>query len=340
MNNGQKTAFLDKYTLYIFFGLYTLLLCFRGQSVGVDVDSYVYNYFYFFRQSSWNTILHTVDTETAFPLLIHAVGLVSSNPQIFIAVVALLSVLPIMYLYGRESKNALLTCACFAILPLFEIFFSGLRQGLALAFAVPAYYCAKHKKIYLFLLTVLIARFFHASAIIMLLIYPVYHFKITRKWLWVIIPATVLLYIYNSIVFNFLLFSIGGKYAEANAYGVYGFGETNQYGLLVLFVLFSAYSFLMLDEKKADSNTLGARNLLLLATALQCFAPLHFVVSRMNFYFMLFIPTTITLIPYQCKSRYRQLARLLSWMMTCYFIFYFFFKKGDSLHIFDYEFFL
>ena len=121
-------------------------------------------------------------------------------------------------------------------------------------------------------------------------------------------------------------------------YMIYGYNATGQYGLLVLFVLISVYCFVIMDESKADENDIGFRNILLLATALQLFAPLHVLASRMNYYFILFIPIALTHANYKCKPAFWQITKLASFIMITYFVFYFFFMKGDSLRIMNYQF--
>ncbi len=328
---------VESRTIGTFFVIYIALLCLRDSTVGVDVRGYINNYFYQFKALSWQQIVEYKGDELVFSALTKVIGAIFSSPQIYLSIIAIASVGPVMYLYKREVKGALLCCSFFLISLVFEIFFSGLRQAVAVGLTVPAFYFAKDKKIFKFILVVLFAMTFHLSAAIMFLIYPIYHAKITRKWLWFVLPIMAIIYRFNSEIFNFLLLFSGEKYYTK--YGVWGLGTTNQYGLLVLFVLIAVYCFVVLDEEQADADDIGFRNLLLLATLIQFFAPLHFIVSRMNYYFILFIPIALTRANYKCKPQFWQLTKIASAVMTVYFIVYFFFMKGDTLHIMDYKFF-
>lgn len=328
---------VERKTIGVFFVIYIALLCLRDSSVGVDVKQYVNNYFYAFKYYSWQQIIDYKSDELVFSALTVILGAIFSSPQIYLAIIAIASVAPIMYLYKREVKGALLCCSFFMISLVFEIFFSGLRQGVAIGLLVPAFYFAKNKKLVPFILVVVFAMTFHLSAAIMLLIYPIYHAKITVKWLWFVVPIMALIYRFNDRIFSFLLLFSGEKYYTK--YAVWGSGTTNQYGLLVLFVLIAIYCFVILDEEQADEVDIGCRNLLLLATLIQFFAPLNFIVSRMNYYFILFIPIALTRANAKCKPAFRQVARIASAVMTVFFVFYFFYMKGDTLHIMDYKFF-
>lgn len=324
-----------KYMITTFFVGYLFLLCFRETSVGIDTVNYLNRYFLPFQSMAWREVLQYRADELGFSILTKLIATISSNTQFYIIIIALVSVIPVMILYRNESREAALCCSFFLISLLFEIFFSGLRQGIALGLTVPAYYFTKQKKIIPFLLIVALAVTFHVSAVMIVFIYPIYHAKITGKWLWVVIPVMAVIYYYNRIIFTALFEAFGGKYFEKYSTLL---GTTNQYGLLTLFVLLAAYTVFMMDENLADEDDIGLRNILLLATAIQFFAPLHNIASRMNYYYILFIPIAVTRANQKCKHLFWQITKVASWVMTAYFIFYFFFNKGDQLHIMEYSF--
>ena len=323
-----------RYMITTFFVVYMFLLCFRATSVGIDTTKYIYRYFRPVRTMSWREILQYGADELGFMVFVKLVAVIN-NAQVFIMATALVSVIPVMILYRNESKEAAVCCAFFMISLLFEIFFSGLRQGMAVGLTVPAYYYTKQKRLIPFLLITLLAFSIHSSALMILLIYPIYHARITKKWLWAVIPAMAMVYRFNRVIFSAFFSAFGGKYFEKYSTLTH---STNQYGLLVLFVLLSAYCILVMDESKADKDDIGLRNILLLATCMQFFAPLHSIASRMNYYFILFIPIAVTRANSKCKYLFWQVAKVASWVMTAYFIYYFFFHKGDTLHIMKYAF--
>ena len=325
----------SKTIITVFFVSLMVLLCLRSPRVGIDTVNYIEKYFVPFHYRSWADVVKNSGGEVGFSLLVKLIASVSSNAQFFMAVVALLTTIPIMILYRNESKEAAVCCSFFMISLLFEFLFSGMRQGLALGLAVPAYYYTKKQKIIPFLLIVALAASFHMSALIMLAIYPVYHARITVKWLWAVVPAMALIYRFNRPIFQLLFQALGGKYFEKYS-SLYG--TTRQVGLLALFILLSVYCYVMLDEKKAEADDIGLRNLLLMATAIQFFAPLHSIVSRMNYYFILFIPLAVTRSSFKCRHMFWQIARLASLVMSLFFLFYFFFLKGDTLRIMNYSF--
>lgn len=324
-----------RYMITTFFVVYMILLGFRATSVGNDTVNYIYRYFEPFHNMSFGEVIRSRTDEIGFSLFVKMIALITNNAQIFLIITALISAIPIMILYRNESREAAVCCSFFMISLLFEILFSGLRQGIALGLTVPAYYFTKQKKILPFILIVALAFTFHVSAVMILFIYPVYHAKITGKWLWFVIPIMALIYYYNRPIFTVLFQAFGGKYFEK--YSTL-YGTTNQFGLMTLFILLSVYCYAVMDDKLADEDDIGLRNILLLATAIQFFAPLHNIVSRLNYYYILFIPLAVTRANEKCKHMIWQITKLASLVMTAYFIYYFFFSKGDTLHIMDYSF--
>ena len=224
----------------------------------------------------------------------------------------------------------------FLISLLFGLFFSGMRQGIAIGLAVPAYYLSKKKRIIPFILIVLLTFCFHRTGLLIGLIYPIYHAKITKKWLWFVVPAMIAVYVYKDLVFSALITLI-----EEDKYVVYNIltGTSGQGALMILFILLAIYSYIILDEEMAGEEEIGLRNILLLATFLHLFTPLNPVFGRINFYFILFIPVAITRINNKCKQQYLQVSRIATVIMPLVFITYFLFFKTDSLGISNYKFF-
>ena len=90
-----------------------------------------------------------------------------------------------------------------------------------------------------------------------------------------------------------------------------------------------------------DKETYGLRNLLILALALQMFAPLHSLAMRMNYYYIIFIPLLIPKIV-ECRSeRWNQVAKAGRNVMLIFFLIYFYIGaySGGGLNVFPYHFF-
>ncbi len=79
-----------------------------------------------------------------------------------------------------------------------------------------------------------------------------------------------------------------------------------------------------------DDELFGLRNFLLLAVVLQCFAPIHPLAMRLNYYYILFIPMTMARLIDIPKSSMKRIAKLASVMIALYFTYDFLSKTYQS----------
>ena len=183
----------------------------------------------------------------------------------------------------------------------------------------------------LFVFVVLLAMQFHTSAFVLFALYPLYHLRITKRWLWFVIPGILGIYFFRNPIFNFLMGFLWKEY-ETTA-------ETGAFMIFLLLVIFACYSYFMVDDKALDQDTLGLRNILLLSVVIQIFAMLHPLSMRMNYYFLVFIPILIPKIATQCKKEFNIVAKISVAVMICYFFYYFtnnMIIDNDDLNIFPY----
>ena len=331
IRHGIKTT-REQSSITLFFLVLFLLLALRASSVGRDLT----NYQYMFRRFSKIPFDQTfsIHTETGYVLLNKLVALFGGDFQCFLAVLAVISVIPIAIVYRKEVEISYLTIALFLSSSNFIFLFSGLRQSIAIATGMISYIFVKEKRPLYFILTVLAAFLFHRSAIALLLLYPVYHMSLTRKKLLFIIPILVLLFIFNKQIFSALLFIFSDIYSGATS-------ATGAYLTLFLYILFAVFSYVVPDEKKLDDNTVGLRNILLLCIVLQMFAMWHSLAMRVKYYFIIFIPLLIPKIINRASSRCKGIAVAAKYIMVFFFMLYFFINapKSNSLDTFPYHFF-
>lgn len=322
----------DRVVVVAFFVVYILCVCFRDISVGVDTKNYA-RYFDTGLVLGWDLAYYYGGSEAGFALLSDAVALFGGH-ELFFIVTGLISVTPIAVLYYRESENALLCCTFFLISLLFEFFFSGVRQGLAIGIGIIAFFYVQKKRPLLFLLFVTIAAFMHSSAIVMLVIYPLYHARISQQWIPFVVVAMVAINLTKDWLFSSVLLPMfGGDYLEGYSYLT---GESGQGSLATLFMILAFYACIVLDPKQSDPKTLGFRNLLLLAAAIHLFTPLHPVVCRVNYYFIPYIPIALSRVNSRVKPALVPVAQVANFGLPAFFAVYFLFAKSDSLLIAPY----
>ncbi len=324
------------YTILLFFIIYFLLLALRRSDIGVDLGGYIRN-FRLFRTYTWNEMFQSVRWEKGFSAFTKLIGMFTASPQIYVAIVAAVSVVPVARLYFRESEDDITVMALFMIFPVFIMNFSGLRQAMAIAFAPAVYNAACNRKLLRAILLALIATTFHTSGIVLLLLYPVCRIKLQSHHLFIILPLVAFLYVFSIPVYYLLLPLLGEDYASRYT----ALTQTNSTAILFMLLLFTLYAFLLPDTEKMDDTTEILRNILVLALFIQVFASISPTAMRINYYFVVFVPLLVTKITARITRVNPQYMQLIQLGMAAFFLFYHITKihRVDSLNIYPYAFF-
>ena len=180
----------------------------------------------------------------------------------------------------------------------------------------------------------------------------------------IITAVLAMIFFFRAELLSVALEFLPGRYKDL--YGELTF--TNDYGMLLLFVAFTAYSFFIPDEKRLLSTKdeqgkllcamrgfsrelegtdgsveeiSGLRNFLFLMMLVQMFASVSTVAMRFNYYYMVFLPVLLPKVANACgkKKFKRDLASLSRVVMVVVFVMYFFvnaFFGADVLQVFPY----
>lgn len=322
------------FSMKLFWALLLTLLILRHETIGIDLITYKRIYS-FIANNSWAAALGR-SPEVAYSFINKVLSLFTENFRWSLAISAVLGTFFVARAYVKYSKDAALTIALFSIMSNFILLFSGLRQCIAISLGFLAFEFTRKKKLIPFLIVVFVAIFFHTSAFMIAFMYPLYHIRMKKKWIIFIVPMLGMLLVFNQQVFSFLAFIL-------NMFSDYDtqIKLTGSYVMLILFVLFAVFAYLIPDESKLDSDTLGMRNFMLFSVALQMFAPLHNLAMRMNYYYIIFIPLLIPRIIESRNQQWRQVAVVARYVMIVFFVIYFFVTAPDdnALHTFPYHFF-
>lgn len=324
----------QKWVIGSFFIISLLMLALRGLACGSDTRNYLY-YYNVDLPLSFGAILQKYNIEVVFHLLTKAITVISKDFQFYLAVIAVICIVPLWKLYKEESELPYLSIILFLTVAPFSIYFSGLRQALAITATPIAYYFCKKKKLIPYIITCAFAITFHQSAIMLFLMYPIYRAKITRNWLYFVIPIMALTLVFNSRIYTMIAPLMGERYFER--YGTTS--STGAYSVILLLLVLAIFSIVVPDDDQMDDNTIGLRNLLFLSVCLQCFAPVNTIAMRMNYYYLIFVPLTISKVVTRSKPQYRQIAYLATIGMCTVFLLYFIYqmyKSADIMQLYPY----
>lgn len=302
----------------VFFLLYFLLLSLRHETLGKDLPNYK-NYFLYYTSVDFSVAIQGKQ-DILYWILNWIVGRFTHNYQIFLTVIAAITVLPIARIYSEDKQYGFLKIVLFMNMSVFIMLFSGLRQSIAIAFGMIAYEFVRKKKPFLFLLFALITLGFHHTGFMVLLYYPLYYLRLNKNQLWFVIPTVALVFVFNRQLFGWaanLMSSIMGERYDVEV------EETGAYLMIILFVLFAIAAFFFPDDEKMDDEAVGLRNFLLMAVLLQCFAPLHTLSMRLNYYFIIFVPIIVPKIFKHTKDNIKDVAKITKGIIVGFFVAYY-----------------
>lgn len=314
---------LSKIPLSLFFVILTLLVMLRHQYVGNDTISYIH-FFEHIARSSANQFRRD-SLESGYWLFNWVVSRLSKNPHFFIAISGLAVSAMLYPTYRRLCEDAPLTIVLFCTMSTFLMMFSGIRQMLAIGMGMIAYSFVRRKKPVAFLLAVAVAMSIHTSAFMLLIMYPLYHVRLNKKWAFFMTPLLLLAFVFNRQIFHVL-----GTFLQS--YTDYDVVETSTgaYTMLLVFLAFTVFSFVIPDETLLDDETVGLRNFLLFSMVIQMFAPLNYLAMRMNYYYIIFIPLLLPRIIRLSSFKYRGVAAAARNIMVVFFFVYFFLRANSS----------
>ena len=309
-HNNDKLLRACVYAIFVI-----LILALRHPSMGIDLgytSSYGYLRSYEILSSmSFAEIFNLPQFfhyEKGYIWLNWLLGCISDNYQILLIASALLSIIPVAYLFYKESVSLEISYIIYLSLQSFMICFSGLRQGISVGICMIAFlFVQKHcpKK---FLATVLLAASFHTSALLFLIAYPLYYFKIKKEFRWITVLILLISFVLKGPLFVFL-----SKLFRDNA-------AIEDTGAITFFIVFSAvYIFCFLFAEDNEKNN-GLLNLIFIACFCLAFTGVYSLAMRAGYSFMNMLPLILPRAINGIENKYLKLAFQIV-MVTSFVIF-------------------
>ncbi|OXM85228.1 EpsG family protein [Paenibacillus rigui] len=281
-------------------------------------DTYFYMYSY--AQNNYNLESLVGQKDIGFNVFQMLLQTISSDPQILVFVVALLTNVLVFITYYKYSKLFELSLYVYITSGMFLMSMNGIRQFLAaaIAFAATKYIFNGNWKKYM--LVVLLAAQFHQSALILI---PIYFIVRRKAWSW---TTSILLVMSIMIVIGFnqfssALFSVleNSQYSD---YKNFSEGGTNILRVAVwgVPVIFAFLGRNKLRELFPQSDYVV--NMALIAFVFMIISTQNWIFARFTFYFGLYSPLLMSWIVQLFVSRERKIIYYL--ILICYFIYYFY----------------
>lgn len=225
----------------------TIFAAIRSSVVGTDSNNYV-RIFNNSKDGTESYFSTTTSIEKGYLLLQKIALNISNDYWSLFFIIALVCVFTSYYTVNKLSDNVKVSVFIYISLGTYFFLFNGARQALAASICGIAIYYLINKKIVGYFVIVLLASFFHSSALIMLPFYYLLRFRFkTRNLILFVMGSFIALYYFTSILslFDESTFERYSVYENRNSTGGY---------LLTLFFVIMTFIFIFFRRKIVKSK--------------------------------------------------------------------------------------
>ncbi len=155
-----------------------ILIAFRDELIGADT----YGYLREFRDmidKPWSMIFYQTREEHGFRIFVKLVTYVTKSPLVYQVICTIIYVVGFVSFLYHLDFDAAWPLFFFATTGVYMFMFTGTRQCIAMSICLFAYQFIKRKKLIRFLICIVLAFFFHRSAIIFLAAYFIFRRKLS-----------------------------------------------------------------------------------------------------------------------------------------------------------------
>lgn len=224
-----------------------IFLGFRGINVGIDTAMYSRLYGYAKESISFSSFCnswHHKEIEFGFSALEFLVSRYFDF-NIFLTIVAIITLIPIMKIIYKYSNNYWESIFFMVAFGYYSFFMSGIRQGIAIGLCFIAYEYALRRKLFKFILWMIIAIFFHKSAVVFLPVYWLVEIRVTSKIKLLYVVMLICSFMFSRQIFNVLNMFSRQTYSVVEGSGGYR---------LYIFMLFTLLLGIIYKENFIKGN--------------------------------------------------------------------------------------
>lgn len=270
---------------------------------------------------TYNEIIDNVDRDPFYHIFsLFLSKLLGPNFHYVLLVFATIYVSAFDRLISKESPNLLISFIVLFGMNFFNFSMHGVRQGIAIAFVILAYFPLRDRKLLQFLLLVFMATCFHKSAAIFVIAYPFCRLGLNKKTIFLYIGLIGILLISGNDLIRQFAMEVSVYDERFAGYAVtekaLSYAGLVQFTLFFLLILGNLKSFQAQDR---DSSILIT--LLILAMIFQTFAIFIAEMFRVAMYFSIFL---VILVPRLLKTYPPKAKTILTVVLCSLLLFYFY----------------
>ncbi len=297
--NGRRRFFVLSALLVILFqGL-------RSFSVGIDLRNYIPGYIYIGKYVPLGLTEEYANFESGYVLLNKLIYMLGFDERWFLIIITIITQIPIFYTMYKYSDNPLLSVFVYFSFGEFLVTFSALRQAIAMAICFYAYKFIKEKHPIKFIIAVFFAVCFHKSAIICLILYPLYHIRIQKSAMPLILGMLIAMFLFSDKILGIAVKLYYGKAFVQEDTGAY-----------TMFAMFTLLYIIANHLRIKDTDYEGLLNILMMIAFIYSMAHVHNTITRISFplslYLTIFVPKVVDRVKERFSHRHDRLLNVAS----------------------------
>ncbi len=312
-----------QYFYYAVFLLFFIMAGMRGITVGGDLKRYLPEY-YEVINAPFGLLTYYGHHEIGYLIYIKILSLISPTDRSYLIGTSFASLIGPIYMFFKYSKKASVSVLVYYAMGYYTNTYNNVRQSIALSiiFIVLPFLINRDFKKYM--IGVLVATSFHYSALVMLVVYPLYTQNISAKRLYIYAFSMLL----GVVTFGYTLLGYVSEFiakldpdefneeAEGGGYGLFFF-------YLLIFVAISAFYVTKRRIMTGDQQKMMSMLVLfqIFAMAIQLTAPIFHSMVRATFYF--FIPVATLAVPLVYSMTRSQLLKTAFYSLVFAFAIYY-----------------
>ena len=329
INKSQKKVFivLTCLELIFFAGL-------RSTNIGADTAIYLkaLNYYKSLPHDKILNakLIYPFDFEIGYFILTKICAFFSFSNAKFLFLIACLIYIPVFKFIYDYSENPFMSTMTYLAFGFFGYSLGIFRQMIAISICLMGFKYVLERKLYYYIIFILLAMTFHTTAIIMLPMYWLNKINLENKFYQILfVEAT--LFIFARKIVNVFIF-LAPKYTGyvGGMYDIHGGSYTMLFILNILFVL--SYRCYMIDKTKFDEMSIKA---LVVAMYLQVVSYSMQIFGRIVPYYSIYM---VLVIPCLIRAIFKKNVLVSRILLIILFLFIFYILTQGNANLNPYEF--
>ena len=233
--------------LFLFAIIMILMIGLRSRYVGSGDTNFYYNNWILMSRvefSQLNYTLESIDLEKGYLISVWILSHIFEDPQMLLVLSAAFFAITLCSFVEKNCDDVVLALLVFNCLGLFNFMIQGLRQSIAMCICLFALEKCKKNQIYRFVILILIAMSFHASAVVFAVVYLLRYFKLTFPNILIFFTTAIIGINLLPYIFNFMNSLLNDEYSLNT--------EAEKGGVVAILIYLLIIIFSLLTKKEND----------------------------------------------------------------------------------------